>query len=461
MQSLPLESIYISELESLYAEKNHPSISILSELISPHVESIAAEFYRVMLTNEKTEIFLSNELVQMRLTATMAMWMKQLFVIPDGVNDFAQMIQQQIQVGHIHARIDLPMNLVNFGSRVLKRNMTQYLNESTISEQQKNSAVVLLNQLVDTMVALINESYVNDIVISEKNAQAFRMHVTSKALAFDCERLRASLLDWMREVLSVLCNPDMDRASVPSIRQSDFGLWLVHKGELILIGRSELPELLSFLSTAEAMVNQLISLSADDAEAINDLISKLNDQINQVTWLLSAISKEMMDLDNGRDSLTNLFNRRYVPTVLRHETECSIKTGMRFGILYADIDLFKTLNDQYGHDNGDTILRQFSDILAQNARAGDFVFRYGGEEFLMVIADIEGDRLPMIAEKVRKAVEGCEFRLLSGKVIPVTVSIGAALHDGHPDYERTIKNADKALYQAKESGRNRIEVFSN
>jgi diguanylate cyclase len=411
-----------------------------------------------MLANKNTETFLSNEEVQTRLKQSMIAWIEQLFVIPENPEAIEQIIQKQIQVGHVHARIDLPMNLVDFGARTLKSNITKHLLASTLSDDLKVKALSMVYQLMDTMIALINESYLNDVVINEKNAQAFRMHVTSKVLAFDCERLRSSLLDWMREVLSALCDDEVDRSTLPTLMHSDFGLWLIHKGELILVGRSELPILLKFVSVADAIIAKLSVLSASDKLATNELLSQLNDEVTQVIWVLGSISKEMQEIDNGRDSLTNLFNRRYVPTVLIHETECSIKTGMRFGILYADIDNFKQLNDKYGHDNGDLILKQFSAVLSQNARAGDFVFRYGGEEFLVVLADVYKEQLPDIAEKIRKMVEEATFNLLNGLSVPVTVSIGAALHDGHPDYERTIRSADDALYEAKHQGRNCVVV---
>jgi len=459
MQTLPLEPIYIDELTSLYREENRPAMAMLKEFLAPKAELIAEHFYQVMLDNDDTAAFLSNEDVQLRLKLTMVAWIRKLFYVPKSEAEIRNIIQQQIQVGNVHARIDLPMNLVNFGARTLKMSMTKQLMDSDLTTQHKTECLCMVNQLMDTMVALINESYVNNIVINEKNAQAFRMHVTSKVLAFDCERLRSSLLDWMRDLLSNLCNSNVDRATFITLRKSDFGLWLIHKGELILVGRSELPVLVNFVSVADELLQEIVELPVADKSKLNELLAQLNEEVTKVIWLLGSISKEMLDIDSGRDSLTNLFNRRYVPTVLLHETECSIKTGIRYGVLYADIDNFKVLNDTYGHNNGDTILKQFSAILSQHARAGDFVFRYGGEEFLIIVADIFADQLPDIAEKIRKAVEETAFRLLNDVTIPVTVSIGAAVHDGHRDYERTIRNADDALYKAKESGRNCVEVF--
>jgi len=163
-------------------------------------------------------------------------------------------------------------------------------------------------------------------------------------------------------------------------------------------------------------------------------------------------------VESGRDALTHLFNRRYIDTVLKHETECSLKSGMHYGILYLDIDHFKRLNDQYGHEAGDTVLQQLANTLMQSVRVGDFVFRFGGEEFLIVVTDITAEQIARIAEKVRKMIEDYEFKLKNETVLSVTISVGAAFHDGHPDYQRTIRRADEALYLAKDSGRNKVVV---
>jgi diguanylate cyclase len=122
----------------------------------------------------------------------------------------------------------------------------------------------------------------------------------------------------------------------------------------------------------------------------------------------------------------------------------------------VDIDFFKKINDTYGHDDGDKALVQLAEILTQAVRAGDFVFRLGGEEFLIIIGEAKENILQNVAEKIRMTVESAVFRLTDNKTLNVTVSIGTALHDGHPDFQRTVKLADNALYLAKESGRNKV-----
>jgi len=463
MNNVALHANYKNELIEVYGAANTQVLEQLGQILVPHAVSIAKHFYTVMLENESSVDFLSNELVENRLAMSMTAWISELFVPHSTLLDIDDLIVKQVQIGHVHARIDLPMSLVNFGMRTLKVSMSAYIQQSSLSASDESKCLILMNKLVDTMTALINDSYVTDVVVSEKNAQSFRMHVSSKTLAFDFERLRTSLLDWTRRILSKLHEDEIDLTTVPTIRHSDFGLWVTHKGALILAGRPELDLLMGFVTDANFIVEQILKLEPQNShnEDFNSLIDELNEHVTKVIWILGNTAQEMIDIDNGRDALTHLFNRRYLSTVLHHQTECSIKTGIRFGILYIDIDNFKHLNDNHGHDNGDLVLQQFASYLSQGIRTGDFVFRYGGEEFLIVLADITKKQLPIIAEKVRYLIQDAPFKLNDDTTINITTSVGAAIHDGHPDYQRTIAAADTALYLAKEKGRNRVEIHND
>jgi len=162
------------------------------------------------------------------------------------------------------------------------------------------------------------------------------------------------------------------------------------------------------------------------------------------------------EVPSSKDTLTHLLNRRYLDTVLRQETDFSLHKNMLFGLVYVDIDFFKRVNDNYGHNNGDKILVQIAEVLTNNVRTGDFIFRLGGEEFLIILGDITIETVARVAEKIRMSIENHAFMIDKNRSLDVTVSLGTAVHDGHPDYAQTMKLADEALYQAKESGRNKV-----
>ncbi len=294
-------------------------------------------------------------------------------------------------------------------------------------------------------------------MINEKNAESLKLHVSSQNLAFDYSKLCTSLSEWMRNLLLQITQNKYDASTQGTIRHSNFGLWVSHKAHLFLAGRKELRLLVLQLDNIDEEMRLLgIHVLDKNVIAIEETLSHLNEHISTTIWILNNLANDTIEEENGRDPLTHLFNRRYLETVMRHETRYSLENGILFGCVMVDIDFFKNVNDTYGHDNGDRVLLQLADILAQQVRAGDFVFRLGGEEFMIVLADVQMPAINIVAEKIRFAVEKFEFKLSNNIPLTLTISVGTAIHDGHPDFKNTIKMADEALYVAKESGRNQV-----
>jgi two-component system, cell cycle response regulator len=157
------------------------------------------------------------------------------------------------------------------------------------------------------------------------------------------------------------------------------------------------------------------------------------------------------------DGLTGLHNRRYLETHLDIMFERSVSRGRPLSYLIADIDKFKSINDGFGHDGGDDVLREFANLLRRQVRGADLVSRYGGEEFVVAMPDTDAELAARVAERVRAAVAEKAFELPNGRKIPVTVSVGVATLHGRSDSVASLaKRADTALYEAKAAGRNRV-----
>ncbi|WP_346796615.1 GGDEF domain-containing protein [Halomonas sp. Bachu 37] len=154
------------------------------------------------------------------------------------------------------------------------------------------------------------------------------------------------------------------------------------------------------------------------------------------------------------DALTGLLNRgaleRRLAELARSGDEHT------YSLLMMDIDHFKMVNDTHGHSVGDKVLREFARLLALQVRAGDCVARYGGEEFVVILLDTDRRNAALVAERVRAAIEQATLFDHDGNPVPVTTSVGVACHVRGEGTETTLKRADDSLYQAKESGRNRI-----
>lgn len=157
------------------------------------------------------------------------------------------------------------------------------------------------------------------------------------------------------------------------------------------------------------------------------------------------------------DQLTELPNRRYLDTFLDSRFNEYATLGIKFGMLFIDIDHFKKVNDTYGHKIGDDILKMVSKTMGSCLRSSDLLARNGGEEFVAVVPLNDISTLKMIAEKMRVLTESSSLRI-DNVSIGVTVSIGATLVEPDDDTITLIERADKLMYQSKTTGRNRVTV---
>ncbi len=157
------------------------------------------------------------------------------------------------------------------------------------------------------------------------------------------------------------------------------------------------------------------------------------------------------------DALTGLHNRRYMETHLKSLLDGARKSGRPLSVLVADIDFFKRVNDTYGHDAGDTVLKEFAARFRRNTRGLDLACRLGGEEFIIIMPDTDLRRAYQVGERLRACVAAEPFQINSATQLRVTASVGiAALERADDTAESLFKRADVALYAAKREGRNRV-----
>ena len=157
------------------------------------------------------------------------------------------------------------------------------------------------------------------------------------------------------------------------------------------------------------------------------------------------------------DSLTGLYNRRYFDLYLEKTIPLSLRIDSPLTLMMIDIDHFKKINDNYGHLCGDEALKHISEIIKRNVRNSDAYVRFGGEEFAIILPNTHLDEGQILAERIRKAVEQADFTY-HNENIHISISMGVSLYDGE-NVEDFIEKTDKALYSAKENGRNQVVVF--
>ncbi|AEG61986.1 GGDEF domain-containing protein [Desulforamulus ruminis] len=193
-------------------------------------------------------------------------------------------------------------------------------------------------------------------------------------------------------------------------------------------------------------------------------VASINDRMNHLKIsIISQLEKERKTLgtladkfynaktQSIKDPLTQVYNRRF----LEDKVEFLIKGGQPFGVIFLDIDHFKKVNDNYGHDAGDLVLKTLAHRIGEGIRPGDILARYGGEEFVIVADKLNSKGQALnLAERVRfmaasKPIEIGELQL------SITISLGATVFVNGDSMDKVFKRADQALYQAKETGRNK------
>ena len=193
---------------------------------------------------------------------------------------------------------------------------------------------------------------------------------------------------------------------------------------------------------------------------LTDLNEDLENLVQQRTEELETINNELtkeklvLQQLSSRDSLTGLYNRFKLEESFEYEQKQSRRYNTELSVILMDIDDFKSVNDNYGHNVGDIFLKEIAEILKTSFRDVDTVGRWGGEEFLILLPKTNLADSKQIAEEVRKKIELYSFAEIDNR----TASFGVATHINNESLSNLLNRADKALYTAKENGRNRVEV---
>lgn len=220
-----------------------------------------------------------------------------------------------------------------------------------------------------------------------------------------------------------------------------------------------------------AISNKVRNLAEESSLALHKSFTVLMENTQREQELLESITKDLTRREHqekadgtqdvslhqfATDPLTGLYNRNQLNIVLNKEMAREQRYNRSFGLLVIDVDFFKSINDSFGHEAGDNVLKQISQDLLQSVRKIDTVIRWGGEEFIVVASEVDKQSIVALSENLCKKIEGSEFN----GVGRVTVSIGATLYKLDDTPSDLLSRADKALYKAKETGRN-IAIYTS
>jgi len=195
-----------------------------------------------------------------------------------------------------------------------------------------------------------------------------------------------------------------------------------------------------------------------DIDKFNNIQNYMTEEIEKANEVISMLTKQIHDLEeeSNLDGLTKVFNRRSLDKYLQNLTsKGEIKHSLH--LIMLDIDDFKHVNDKYGHIAGDKVLIYLANLLRRDLRDGDKIFRYGGEEFVIILNRIEQKMCYDIVQRLLLSVSASHL-LYKGNSIKITASIGTTQYVSGDTPERIIERADKALYKSKQNGKNQMNM---
>ena len=210
------------------------------------------------------------------------------------------------------------------------------------------------------------------------------------------------------------------------------------------------------MRSMELGVNDYFMYPVDKSE----LIARVKTQLRRKKYQddLRHEFEESIDL-SIKDGLTGVFNRRYFDSHLAQMISKSKETRSAFCLMIIDMDHFKKVNDRYGHQSGDEVLKAVINVLKKSFRVTDLISRYGGEEFTVILRDADIEEGKIIADRAREEVANLKCHIpATDEPIKQTISIGIAQYDINESAQGFIARVDKALYEAKETGRNKVSV---
>ena len=303
---------------------------------------------------------------------------------------------------------------------------------------------------MDDEIAIIKKQLKeNPDLVTAKNFASELKVLTHKRIKKDKEELRKKFLDidkiteaLSRRIINLLKTSDVSSEEIKVISK-----------DLHTINTSD-----KFEVVREKLVKITVSLDKE--------INKFSDEINQENKELEVLRKKVALLENElkevkkeakTDALTNMLNKKALNDELNKQEQFYKRHNRNYSIIFIDIDHFKNVNDTYGHEAGDIILKSIGLLLNRYSRDIDIVGRFGGEEFVIIAPETDKKGAYIFAEKLRKIIAKTKFMYKNTR-IDITISAGVSERTETSSMQETIELADKRLYKAKKAGRNRVEA---
>ncbi len=291
---------------------------------------------------------------------------------------------------------------------------------------------------------------IDDDIVQAKHTISILQNLTKEIICINDIGKLTEMPNYVADLVIISCqieNNDPLRISV-ALRSND----KFHYSAIILLAEEENMPIV--IKGMEISVNDYFIYPIE----ANELIARIKAQFRRKKYQDNLRNSLQNSVNLSiKDGLTGIFNRRYFDAHIKQIIQKSNNEKKQLCLIICDIDKFKLVNDTYGHQAGDIVLKTFADIIAQTFRVTDLVSRYGGEEFTVLLENLNMNEVLKVAERLRSKIEETDFIIDdNGTKIRKTLSMGVAVYKFNESIEDFIERADKNLYQAKDSGRNKV-----
>lgn len=448
---------FVEDWRTLVSQTASPTRQIISDIVIRHEHDLRQRYKDYLAADPELAELMHSEDVRHEFSGRFVEWVKRLVDPNATAGDL--FFTEQHRIGELLARIGFPPHALARSMRKLKLWFLRHLAETEVPRGQLVDVMVFIISLFDIALEVRETSYQQEITVDVRVTEAYRLHLLGQNLAMERERQRAALMEWGHAILAAFYQR-VPAGNLPKLWKADFGLWLNHKAHILFEREPKLARIRAAVDRIDTqLVSKLQVLTFENPEEVRDTTRQIEEEIASIKFLLNTVFDEHIEIESGRDPLTRLLTRRFMPSVLMREVHLQkAQNAQGFCVLLIDIDHFKTINDTHGHKAGDQALSLIAAAISDNVRQTDFVFRYGGEEILVLLIECDERRGLQRAEKIRTGIENLAIPVAEDVDVSATVSIGLAAFQGELDYETILVRADRAVYEAKALGRNRVVV---
>lgn len=324
-------------------------------------------------------------------------------------------------------------------------------------DEYENLALLFISSFIPSIASSINEDLAKISEEIRSNPQSLNTQAMYKSIK-EAIKLRVSIdKKHLKHILSAL-DKILEKLSdqiLSLIEKTDYS------GQEIKKIKNNLENLdLNSGDNFKLAHNKLYTIASSlekETKLFSIELKEHNIVVNEMEKRINKLEEELMiaKMAAREDALTKLYNKRALDEFLNLKEAEFKRYKKSYSIVFFDIDFFKKVNDTYGHDAGDAVLKGFAKVFKSIARDADVVGRYGGEEFLAILSETDRKGAEVFAEKVRKKLEVSRF-VYEGQKLKITISGGMAYREEYTSAKALLKAADERLYRAKERGRNQI-----